>query len=77
MGGELLNGQENLVGNMDCFCGESKEEKWLRRWNESCDAMTEKYEKINKNQPVITRKATKDEMDKWGSVKKNPFKLGE
>lgn len=66
-----------LVDNMDCLYGESKEEKWLRHWNESCDVMTERYEKINQTQPVITRKPTKEEIEKWTSVKKNPFRIGE
>lgn len=61
---------------MDNFYGESKEEKWLRHWAESCENMTDYYERANKNQPVTVRKATKDEIEKW-TVKKNPFVLGE
>lgn len=74
-----MNELYNLVANMDGLyeCWESKEEKWLRRWNASCDAMTERYEEINLNQPVTVRKATKEEIEKWTSVKKNPFRLGD
>lgn len=62
---------------MDGLCEESRNEKWLRHWNESCDAMTERYEEISLNQPVTIRKATKEEIEKWTSVKKNPFRLGD
>lgn len=72
-----MNDQGYLVGNMDNFYGESREDKWLRHWNESCDRMTERYEEINKSQPVTTRKATKEEIEKWSSIKKNPFRIGE
>lgn len=73
------NEQNYLVANMDTFIGinTSKEEKWLAHWNCSCDIMAEKYEEINANQPVVTRKATKEEIAKWSSIKKNPFKLGD
>lgn len=74
------NDQNYLVADMDKFIGinVSADEKWLKHWNETCDLMTERYEEINMRQPVITRKATKDEEKKWNAQinKKNPFRLG-
>lgn len=68
----------NLVEKEYGFCEywETRDERWLRHWNESCDRMTRYYENINKNQPVVVRKATKEEIEKWSSVRENPFRLG-
>ena len=75
-----MNEYDYLVANMDTLIDidTSKEEKWLRHWNESCDAMTDKYEKINSSQPVVSRKATKEEIEKWTAdiKRKNPFQIG-
>lgn len=71
-----MNEQNYLVADMDTFIGinVSREDKWLVHWNNSCDLMADMYEEINANQPVITRKATKEEME--DTPKENPFKLG-
>lgn len=75
-----MNEYDYLVANMDTLIDidTSKEEKWLRHWNESCDAMADKYEKINASQPVVSRKATKEEIEKWTAdiKRKNPFQIG-
>lgn len=65
-----------VVGFTDIYWENNN--SWSRRWDDSCYIMTAKTERENDLQQVITRKATKEEIEKWNAElnKRNPFKLG-